>query len=328
MKISIGLITFNDEPFIKATLDSILKNDNNYPDTEIELIIVDNGSIDKTPLIIDALQQSIPEIKCIRLLESRATAHIRNLIIEEATGDFIMFLNGGSVWPSERIPKLLPLLKSNDVVFTDSTIHSFDGENINPDPLFSYKSNVVYAPVTNTLALADILNNDLTKYFFLVSNNSIIRTSTIKYLGGFSETAPYISDILFILQLADFSIPVGYSEDNVVLTCSYIQKIFPSMMETAISSFYFEFYDQYHELSGADIENASLSYYSTANFYKKQGLYYDYIRMLTKSVSYNPKHKHLAVDEIYRLLNDQNTDENMKTKLRSLKDELASIGNQ
>lgn len=86
-KISIIMPAYNAEKFIGSALDSIISQ--SYQNFEI--IIIDDGSLDKTTKIA---QDYIDKFTNITLLkqENAGSSAARNLGLKEAKGDYILFL--------------------------------------------------------------------------------------------------------------------------------------------------------------------------------------------------------------------------------------------
>ncbi|MFH1210101.1 MAG: glycosyltransferase family 2 protein [archaeon] len=91
-KVSIIIVTFNSEKWIKNCLDSIKKQNFNV----FEIIIVDNDSKDKT---LDILKEYI-SLKIIKNKQNLGFATANNQGIKLAKGEYILFLN-----PDVRLSK-------------------------------------------------------------------------------------------------------------------------------------------------------------------------------------------------------------------------------
>lgn len=101
-KVSIIVTTYNSEKFIENCIHSLL----NQTVDNIELIIVDDASIDNTVEII----KKYPTIKLIELNENNGTYYARNIGIAHSTGEFITFQDSDDWSHPERVSKQLQQL--------------------------------------------------------------------------------------------------------------------------------------------------------------------------------------------------------------------------
>lgn len=92
-KFSIIVPIYGVEKYIKKCVNSVLEqNYNNY-----ELILVDDGSPDKCPIICDDYAEKDNRVIVIHK-ENGGSSDARNMGIEKATGDYIIFLDGDDYW--------------------------------------------------------------------------------------------------------------------------------------------------------------------------------------------------------------------------------------
>jgi glycosyltransferase involved in cell wall biosynthesis len=103
--ISVILPTYNGEENIGNAVRSILDQDTSVP---IELIIVDDGSSDKTIAIIESIQDD--RIKLIFTTKNVGTAAARNLGIQYAYYNWLGFNDHDDVWLPDRITAQVALL--------------------------------------------------------------------------------------------------------------------------------------------------------------------------------------------------------------------------
>lgn len=125
--ISVVMPVYNNEKYLPMAVKSILEQD--YKD--YELIIVDDGSTDKTPQIVDKIASASPKVRAIHQTNQWIYASF-NRGIREATGEYIYIVNS-----DDRLcPGALSLLAKNiekyrpDVIWTKVVMHSCD-ENQN-----------------------------------------------------------------------------------------------------------------------------------------------------------------------------------------------------
>ncbi len=104
--VSIIMPCLNGERHIQATIDSVLAQ--TFDD--FELIVVDNGSTDRTPEILGSVND--PRLKVLTLPE-RGVSRARNLGLREAHGAFIAFLDSDDTWSAEFLEKMHTALASD-----------------------------------------------------------------------------------------------------------------------------------------------------------------------------------------------------------------------
>ncbi|MCS7137355.1 MAG: glycosyltransferase family 2 protein, partial [Candidatus Caldarchaeum sp.] len=114
---SVIIPTFNEERHIKACIESLLKQDLK----DMEIIVVDNGSKDKTTAIVEEYISKHPEkIRLIGLDKNYGPGGARNMGAEAARGDVLVFLDADMVFPPEYVRKLVEPILNQGVV---STVH-------------------------------------------------------------------------------------------------------------------------------------------------------------------------------------------------------------
>src|SRR5690625_2396860 len=100
-KISIIVPVYNVEAHIGKCLDSIL----NQTITNIEVIVVNDGSTDQSGLICDEYAKRDKRIKVIHLNKAGVSV-ARNVGVKKATGDFIGFVDGDDYIAHDMYKKL------------------------------------------------------------------------------------------------------------------------------------------------------------------------------------------------------------------------------
>ena len=108
MRVSCILPCRNEEKFIGACIDSFLATE--YPRDQLELLIVDGASNDRTREIVAGYAERYP---WIRLLDNpkRIVPTALNIGIKAATGDVIVRLDAHVVYPPDYVPKCVAALE-------------------------------------------------------------------------------------------------------------------------------------------------------------------------------------------------------------------------
>ena len=94
MKISIIIPVYNVEDYIRATLNSILKQTL----TDFEVIIVNDDSPDNSQVIIDEFCEKDSRFKSYKEL-SGGVSSARNYGLEHASGEYVLFVDGDDIIP-------------------------------------------------------------------------------------------------------------------------------------------------------------------------------------------------------------------------------------
>ena len=122
--VSIIIPTFNSEKFIAETIQSIQAQTFTY----LELIIVDDGSSDKTISIISKITQSDKRIQFFQLEKNSGAGIARNLALNKSKGRYIAFLDSDDLWKPTKLEKQIKFMTKNDLPFTFSFYDCIDEE--------------------------------------------------------------------------------------------------------------------------------------------------------------------------------------------------------
>ena len=118
--VSVIMPSYNHEQFVSEAIESVL----NQTFTDLELIILDDASGDKSKEIIEAYQRKDSRIRTIFHNENRGIARTLNEGLEEAKGKFIAFFASDDVWAKDNLKKQLEVLEKNEdlVVWSESLV--------------------------------------------------------------------------------------------------------------------------------------------------------------------------------------------------------------
>src|SRR5271169_5180550 len=109
--------TYNHEAMIGEAIASVLSQD--FPASEIEVLVVDDGSTDRTPEIV---LQFGPRVRLIRKTNG-GQASAFNLGIAEARGEIIAFLDGDDWWSTNKVKRVAQVfVASPEVGFVGHSI--------------------------------------------------------------------------------------------------------------------------------------------------------------------------------------------------------------
>lgn len=101
VKISVVVTAYDEGPLVEQAIRSVLEQTGTkgLPRPDFEVIAVhDYGADPTTVVILQRLSRESPQIRVIENRSRAGCAGARNTGIEEATGDWIAFLDGDDVW--------------------------------------------------------------------------------------------------------------------------------------------------------------------------------------------------------------------------------------
>jgi glycosyltransferase involved in cell wall biosynthesis len=107
--VSICIPVFNCEDTVEAAVLSLVNQD--YPN--IEVLISDNGSTDKTAQICEDIQAKNNTVKIYRFSENQGVSENYKQVVRMATGKFIVFGAGDDSWDPAFVRKTLLTLKAS-----------------------------------------------------------------------------------------------------------------------------------------------------------------------------------------------------------------------
>lgn len=110
-KVSIVIPTYNVENYIEQCLESVL----NQTHKNLEIIVIDDRSTDNTYQILKKYEKLDNRIKLHRMQQNSGPSKVRNIGIENATGEYLYFMDSDDWIDLNYIEKFLNASQKNDV---------------------------------------------------------------------------------------------------------------------------------------------------------------------------------------------------------------------
>ncbi len=107
MKATVLIDTYNHERFIERAITSVLDQD--IPLDDIEILVVDDGSTDRTPELIRRFE---PRVRLLRK-PNGGQASAFNFGFAQAQGEVLVTLDGDDWWAKEKLRRVLETLEAN-----------------------------------------------------------------------------------------------------------------------------------------------------------------------------------------------------------------------
>ncbi|MEM2954692.1 MAG: glycosyltransferase family 2 protein [Candidatus Nanoarchaeia archaeon] len=176
-KISVIIPVHNKEKYIAKSIESVLNS--NYPKNKLEIIVVDDGSTDKTFEIISKYASKYSKyIKPVHREKASGRAAIpKNEGAKIASGDILVFLDGDSIVEKNALKNLIAYF-DNPVV---GGVTGFVGVLIEKNKFIESIQKIEYAFIAWTRALMDQFNG----VYVLPGGLSAIRKDVFFKIGGY-----------------------------------------------------------------------------------------------------------------------------------------------
>ena len=105
--VTVLIDTFNEENFIEQAIVSVLEQ--TFPSSQMEILVVDDGSRDRTPEIVQKFE---PRLRLIRKPNGGQPSAF-NLGISQARGRIVAFLDGDDWWAPNKLREVVDVLENN-----------------------------------------------------------------------------------------------------------------------------------------------------------------------------------------------------------------------
>ena len=181
-QVSVIIPTYNRGWTTGEAVDSVLAQD--YRD--FELIVVDDGSTDNTPQVLDAYRGAIKVFR----QENKGVSAARNRGISEASGRFIAFLDSDDLWLPQKLSRQVEFFNTTPdaLICQTEEVWIRSGVRVNPKKRHKKPSGMIFEP---SLALC------------LVSPSAVmIRRSLLEIVGNFDEALPACEDYDLWLRIS------------------------------------------------------------------------------------------------------------------------------
>ncbi len=207
MKYSVIIPAYNCEKTIEATVKSVLNSGLlNY-----EIIVVNDGSKDNTKDVCDKLAQIYSEVICIHK-ENGGVSSARNRGIDEAKGEYMLFMDSDDTYETQGFKKTNEILKKHnpDLLIFGLSFDYYKETHI-------YRSDILAYPFEGVLEPGQWSNDfsSLFDYNALSSAcNKIFKTKIIKESRlYFNKDVFLMEDFLFVLEYLEHTKNILFIKD-------------------------------------------------------------------------------------------------------------------
>lgn len=245
--VSVIVPLYNGEKFISQTIESVL----NQTYSDLELIIVNDGSTDSSGVIVEKYRARDPRISVITKSNS-GVSDTRNIGLSKAKGDLIAFLDADDVWLPDNLEKKISVLDHNSdtgFVFSNMTLADENLENQTPAPvgkdsniledLLLWNGEVIPGPCSNLVIRKECFASGIkfdTRLTTIADQNLCVQLAR-SYKGKMIHEATWIyrnlkgsmSKSLMVLEKDSLATYRIYKENGYFETRAFEKKCFSNM---------------------------------------------------------------------------------------------------
>lgn len=216
--VSVIIPTYNRAPLLPRAMDSIIAQ----TCTDWEIILVDDGSTDDTPVVAARYEQQLGHRLTVIRQPNAGSSAARNRGIDAARGEFIAFLDSDDEFLPRKLERQLELFRrcpQLGLVYCDSSYINLQGAR--QASVFDTKApqarRVSYREVAPGLCLCDdsFFTHLLTNYFVSTISGLVRRDvlgSAIRFPVGYA----YAEEWMFYLRVARRA-PAGFVNEPLCL---------------------------------------------------------------------------------------------------------------
>lgn len=192
--VSVIIPSHNCEAYISETINCILAQD--Y--SAIELLIIDDGSTDKTREIVLSYGNQVRLI----VQENAGVCAARNRGIKEAFGHYICLMDHDDYWCPDKISRQVRMFTDypeTGIVYSAFTLWFSDSDGVFPQP------NTIIKAIDN-----DGIDKEFSGWIYhlllldcwVLTSTAMLRSEVFHKCGVFDETLPYSEDWELWLRLS------------------------------------------------------------------------------------------------------------------------------
>ncbi len=272
-EVSIIIPTYNAEKYISDCIESVLSQ--TY--SNIEVIIIDDGSTDKTSVICKEYQKKDERINYY-FQNNSGVSKARNFGIELAEGKYIVFIDADDMISCTYIEQLVYIFDNENIQMA-SVSHTRDLSNLGKD---IYKQIAVVDSEEVRSFMMDFTQQKFNGYVW----EKMFVTDIVKNSVRYNEAISVREDLLFIIQYLKYIDKCGYINNNLYYyrdnDSSVLHNMSANRMKTQImmaqivleteqkdSKLYYDAMDSYYESGRRYVEILSREKILTKDVKKK-----------------------------------------------------------
>lgn len=181
--VTILLPVYNDEAYLRYTIESILAQEFN----DFKCIIAFNGTVDSSKEITKSLIGTDQRFMIVDYGDDKGKAKTLNKLLKIIDTEYISLIDGDDIWEINKLSEQLAICKNFDVIGT--LTYYIDKDN-NKTSILNLDQNDI-----------DIKSGFLIGHNQIVNSSSLFRTSDAIEIGGWDENVEGMEDFDFWIRL-------------------------------------------------------------------------------------------------------------------------------
>lgn len=171
--VSVVIPTYNRVALLRETLKSVVSQ----TVMPAEVVVVDDGSTDNTPMVVREFEGAGPKIVFVARPHSNRRGPLRNAGVAASSSPFVAFLDSDDLWKPERLEvQLEEWSRSPEAGFAFCNAVLFNEEGVTSSPWLPS------TPRWNANVLGDMLEEPLTG-----GSTLMVKREALEQVGGFRD---------------------------------------------------------------------------------------------------------------------------------------------
>lgn len=193
--VSLIIPIFNVEEYLKECLDSILTQSF----THYEVILIDDGSTDKSRLIISEYEEKFKNIK-ILYQSNKGVSEVRNIALKYAVGEYVLYIDSDDFLKENMLELMVNKGENTKADIVICNYIFYFGDNNENNSVFSYK--ILEDKIYSSKEVIDMMLN-----FKLQGQlwNKLFRRNLLINSNFEFEKGRYIQDIFPVFKVINES---------------------------------------------------------------------------------------------------------------------------
>ena len=195
--ISVIIPTRNRAAFLSAAAHCALTQ----TERDLELIVVDDGSSDDTPQVLEELRRDDPRVRSFRQ-DHRGLAAARNAGLRQVRGGQVAFLDDDDLWVPHALARLRAAAGEHEVIGCLAVAFTSAELALTAPTILAAPQAFALTPYPPAVLAVPVALHELLLRSFFPIHAALFSTVALRAVGGFDDTLKAAEDYDLWLRLA------------------------------------------------------------------------------------------------------------------------------